>query len=94
MALKEAWDSRPDGFSRTDLRHAAEDHDNLTLALAAVNRSKGARDTAEWQPDYNAAWLAHRVVEVKRGYDLSVNPRERDALERMLASGPDAITCE
>ena len=72
----------------------ADDHDNLTLAVAAVNRSKGARDAAEWQPDYNAAWMANRVVEAERQYDLSVNPLERDALERMLGSGLDAIVCE
>ena len=94
VALKEAWDSRPDGFSRADLRRVAEDHDNLTLVLAAVNRSKGDRDAAEWEPRYNAAWMANRVVEVKREYDLSVNPSERDALERMLGSGPDTIICE
>ena len=94
VALKEAWDSRPDGFSRIDLRRLAEDHDNLTLAVAAVNRRKGARDAGEWRPEYNAAWMANRVVEVKREHDLSVNPSERDALERMLGSGPDAIVCE
>ena len=48
---------------------------------------------AEWQPDYNGAWMAHRVVEVKREYDLSVDPAERDWLERLLGSGPDEITC-
>ena len=37
--------------------------------------------------------MAHRVVEVKRRYDLSVDPAERDSLERLLGSGPDQITC-
>ena len=71
----------------------AEDHANLTLADAATNRSKSAHDAAEWRPQHNGAWMAHRVIEVKRRHDLSVDPAERDALEAMLASGPDRITC-
>lgn len=94
VALAEAWDSRPAGFSRATLRQIAEDHDNLTLALASANRSKSDRDAAEWRPEYNGAWMAHRVVEVKREYDLSVDPAERDWLERLLGSGPDRITCD
>ena len=72
----------------------AEDHDNLTLVLAAVNRSKGDRDAAGWESRYNAAWMTNRVVQVKCEYDVSVDPSERDILERMLGSGPDTIVCE
>lgn len=93
VALAEAWDSRPRGFTRADLRAVAEDHANLTLADAGTNRSKGARDAAEWTPRYNGAWMAHRIVEVKRRHDLSVDPAERDVLERLLGGGPDRITC-
>lgn len=93
VALAEAWDSRPPGFTRADLRAVAEDHANLTLAEAGANRSKSARDAAEWTPRYNGAWMAHRIVEVKERHDLSVDPAERDVLEQLLASGPDRITC-
>lgn len=93
VALAEAWDSRPRGFTRADLRAVAEDHANLTLADAGTNRTKSAQDAAEWTPRYNRAWMAHRIVEVKQRYDLSVDPAERDVLERLLASGPDRITC-
>ena len=93
VALAEAWDSRPAGFDPATLRRIAEDHDNLTLATASANRSKGARDAAEWRPEHNGAWMANRVVEVKREYDLSVDEAERDWLERLLGSGPDEITC-
>ena len=93
VALAEAWDSRPRGFGAADLRALAEDHANLTLADAATNQSKGARDAAEWRPRHNSAWMAHRIIEVKRRYGLSVDPAERDALETLLASGPDRITC-
>ena len=92
-ALAEAWDSRPAGFTQATLRQIAEDHDNLTLATASANRSKSDRDVAEWRPEYNGAWMANRVIEVKREYDLSVDPAERDWLERLLGSGPDEITC-
>ncbi|MCY4121122.1 MAG: excalibur calcium-binding domain-containing protein [Acidobacteria bacterium] len=94
VALAEAWDSRPPGFGASELRAVAEDHANLTLADTATNRSKSARDAAEWRPRHNGAWMAHRIVEVKRRYGLSVDPAERDALERLLASGPDRITCD
>ena len=93
VALAEAWDSRASGFSPSELRRIAEDHENLTLATASVNRSKSDRDAAEWRPEHNGAWMAHRVVEVKRKYDLSVDPAERDWLERLLGSGPDRIIC-
>jgi len=93
VALAEAWDSRPAGFDQAMLRRIAEDHDNLTLATASVNGSKSDPDAAEWRPEYNGAWMANRVVEVKREYDLSVDPAERDWLERLIGSGPDEITC-
>ncbi len=97
VALAEAWDSRPaDADESFGLTMAAldRDHDNLTLARARENRSKGDRDAGEWLPDHNRFWYANRVVEVKRRYDLSVDPAERDALEAMLAQGGiDEITC-
>ena len=93
VALAEAWDSRPPGFTRADLRAVAEDHANLTLADAGTNRSKSARDAAEWTPQYNGAWMAYRIIEVKRRYDLSVDPAERDVLETLLTNGPDRIDC-
>ena len=37
--------------------------------------------------------MAHRVVEVKRRYDLSVDPADRNWLERLLGSGPERIVC-
>ncbi len=94
VALAEAWDSRPSRFDQTPLRALAEDHANLTLADPSANRSKSAHDAAGWGPRHNGAWMAHRVIEVKRRHDLSVDPAERDALETLLASGPDRITCE
>ena len=94
VALGEVWDSRPAGFDRATFRRIAEDHDNLTLATASANRSKGDRDAAEWQPDYNGAWMAHSVIDVKQEYDLSIDPAERDWLEQLVGSGPNVIQCD
>ena len=92
VTLAEAWESRPPGFTRADLRAVAEDHANLTLADAGTNRSKSARDAAEWTPRYNGAWMAYRIIEVKRRHELSVDPVERNALERLLAAaGPNHL---
>ena len=58
---------------------------NLTLASPAVNRSqKSAKDAAEWLPDLNHCWFAGRVVEVRQRYSLTIDSRERDALEGIL----------
>jgi len=95
VALAEAWDSRPKGFVASDLRAIAEDHANLTLAVASVNRSKSDKDAADWKPNpvRNGRWFAERVVEVKRKYDLSVDPAERDRLDDLLQTGSDKIKC-
>ena len=86
VALAEAYDS---GIVEADNRTFAADIDNLTIAVPNVNRfDKGDRDAAEWQPDRNRGWFAAAVVAVKQKYSLSVNPGERDALERMLREDP------
>ena len=86
VALAEAYDS---GIVESDYRTFAADIDNLTIAVPNVNRfDKGDRDAAEWQPDRNRGWYAAAVVAVKQKYSLSVNPGERDALERMLREDP------
>ena len=46
---------------------------------------KGAKDAAEWLPARNRCWFAARVVEVRRAYGLTIDRREADALERILA---------
>ena len=92
VALAEAWDSRPNDY--IDLRAIAEDHLNLTMARARENRQKSDDDAAEWQPEHNRAWYAAQVLMVKVKYDLSVDPAERDALARMLLSGPADMDCE
>ena len=47
----------------------------------------------EWTPARHGAWFAERVIAVKLEYELSVDPRERDALEALLAGGGAQLSC-
>ena len=91
VALAEAHDSRIADDRR---RNIASDIDNLTIADLTVNRSqKGDRDAGEWMPARHGAWFAAQVIAVKLEYGLSVDPAERDALERLLAGGGAELNC-
>jgi len=41
---------------------------------------------AEWLPDRNRCCFADRVVRVRQKYSLTIDRREADALDRVLAS--------
>ena len=51
------------------------------------------RDAAEWMPARHGAWFAARVIAVKREYELSIDPAERDALEMLLARSEAELSC-
>ena len=60
---------------------------NLTLASPEVNRGqKNDRDAAAWLPDRNQCWFADRVVRVCQKYSLTIDRREANALDQVLAS--------
>ena len=86
VARSEAHDS---GLCRADAATKlafSRDLLNLTLASPRVNRNqKGAKDAAEWQPDANQCWFAQTVVAVRRAYRLTIDRREADALDGILA---------
>ena len=44
-----------------------------------------ARDTAEWLPEQNRCWFAPRVIAVRQRYGLTIDQREADALDDVLA---------
>ena len=70
---------RPGFASRADLL-------NLTLAGPRVNRyEKVDHDGAEWLPAQNRCWFAARVVGVRQRYGLTIDQREADALDQVLA---------
>ena len=91
VALAEAHDSRIADDRR---REIASDLLNLTIADPTVNRSqKSDRDAAEWMPTRHGAWFAERVIQIKRKYGLSVDPAERDALDRLLGGRETELSC-
>ena len=86
VAAAEAHDSGLCRAGAAIRRRFARDLDNLTLASPRVNRRlKKAKDAAEWLPDRNRCWFADRVLQVRRKYGLTIDRREAEALERVLA---------
>ena len=86
VARSEAHDS---GLCAEDLatkRRFATDLLNLTLAGPRVNRyQKVANDAAEWLPPQNRCWFAARVIAVRQRYGLTIDRREAEALDQVLA---------
>ncbi len=86
VARSEAHDSGLCAADAATRRRFATDLLNLTLAAPGVNRGqKGARDAADWLPDQNTCWFAGRVTAVRQKYRLTIDRREADTLERVLA---------
>ena len=87
ISMSEAHDSGLCAQDRATRARFAKDIRNLTLASPGVNRhQKGGKDAAEWLPELNRCWFAARVVEVRRAYGLTIDLREANALERILAN--------
>ncbi len=85
VAKSEAHDSGLCGASAERRRAFAGDLLNLTLAAPSVNRhQKSGKDFAEWTPAWNKCWFADTIIKVKFKYRLTVDSRERAALERTL----------
>lgn len=85
VALAEAHRSGMCERSRQQKTAFAADPLNLTLATPHLNRGeKLAKDAAEWLPEENRCWFAHRVVQVKTKYGLSVDRAEASALRKVL----------
>ena len=95
VARSEAHDSGLCAADPATRRRFSEDLLNLTLAAPALNRhGKSGYDDAEWIPDENACWFAQTVVDVRRKYGLTIDEREAEALDRLLATcSSTAISC-
>ena len=99
VARSEAHDSGLCGASAATKKAFSADLLNLTLASPRLNRGeKGAKDAADWVPKLNRCWFAHRVVEVRRKYQLTIDRREARALEKILSQCDSAkmkvVTCQ
>ncbi|MCY3946090.1 MAG: SH3 domain-containing protein [Anaerolineaceae bacterium] len=87
IAVSEAHDSGLCAASAATRAQFASDLRNLTLASPALNRNqKRAKDAAEWLPALNRCWFANQIISVRRAYSLTIDRREADALERVLAN--------
>ena len=87
IALSEAHDSGLCAANTATRKRFARDLENLTLASPSVNRNhKGAKDASEWLPPKNQCWFAARVVAVRKKYNLTIDRREAQALERVLSN--------
>ena len=85
VAASEAHDSGLCARNQATRKRFARDLRNLTLASPAVNRhQKSGKDAAEWLPKKNLCWFAHRVLEVRLAYELTIDRREAAALEQVL----------
>jgi len=86
VPLAEAWASGAHLWDPARREQFANDEQALVAVTARSNRSKGARDPAEWMPTsesgycpYAAAWVA-----VKARYDLTMDRSEYDFLANAL----------
>ena len=86
VAVSEAHDSGLCAASAVMRNRFARDLDNLTLATPRLNRhEKVARDAAEWLPELNRCWFAKTVIAVRQEYGLTIDRREANALDVVLA---------
>ena len=91
VARSEAHDSGLCAASPERKSEFARDIRNLTLADPYLNRDvKIAKDAADWTPDENRCWFAWRVIDVRRAYGLTIDRREADALDAILATCPES----
>ena len=86
VARSEPHDSGLCAASAATRKKFASDLLNLTLASPSVNRhQKSDKDIAEWLPDLNQCWYVDRTLQARQKYNLTINRREAEAAEQLLA---------
>ena len=83
VPLAEAHESGAAAWDRQRKRRFANDPLNLLAVEAGENMSKGRRDPAEWLPDQGRCAYVERWTMVKTEYGLSMDSRERQAINRV-----------
>ena len=87
IAISEAHDSGLCAAGAATRAQFSSDLRNLTLASPALNRNqKRAKDAADWLPAQNRCWFANQIIAVRRAYGLTIDRREANALDRVLAN--------
>ena len=91
VARSEAHDSGLCAASTEIKRQFSSDVRNMTLSAPDLNRDvKIAKDAADWTPDKNRCWFAWRVIDIRRAYGLTIDRREVDGLNAILAACPES----
>ena len=86
VARSEAHDSGGCAWGLERRREFSRDLLNVTLSEPTLNRQvKAGQDAAEWLPPENRCWFADRVIRVRQAWDLTIDRREADALDNLLA---------
>lgn len=93
VSLKESWVSGAWRWSPAKRLAFANDPANLHAVEGRLNQSKGEDDASTWKPA-PAYWCrnAREILAIKTRYQLSIDPAEQRALNRMLATCPDGRT--
>ena len=94
VPLAEAWGSGAHNWTADRREGYANDlgfADSLIAVSASSNRSKGARDPAEWLPPVQSVhcWYAAAWIQVKTRWDLAVDQNEAATLRSVLAGCDD-----
>ena len=97
VAAQEAFESGAWSWDRARRMAFGNEAENLIATRDCVNRSKGARDMAEWSGRIGSGvcqgteltaegrcFLATKIVQVKTAYSLSVDADEKTALAQAL----------
>ena len=97
VPLAEAHSSGGWQWSSSRKRDFANDRRNpgaLTAVSASSNRSKGARDPAEWKPPNRSAWCRYATdwITVKAAWGLTADRAEVNALQEMLSTCGTEVT--
>ena len=89
VPLKEAFDSGAKNWSKQKKRQYAnflQNKDHLIAVYRGANRSKGAKDPAEWLPpnkDYHKVYI--RIwIEIKKQWGLEFDPKETKVIQSLV----------
>ena len=95
VPLQEAWQSGARDWDPDRREQYANylDYDDALIAVSATsNRSKGAKDPAEWLPPSTVVhcWYVTAWIDVKHIFDLTIDQDEAAVLERTLDGCDDS----
>ncbi|MDP9475739.1 MAG: HNH endonuclease family protein [Actinomycetota bacterium] len=88
VPLAEAWRNGASSWDEARRERYANDPDVLLSVEDNANQSKGDKGPEAWKPPREAVWCdyATQWIGIKEGYDLTVDEREKAALEEMLGT--------